>query len=159
MRQGQRLEHSSLGVIALVGDHGFGRCLSQEHVGPFEAVRLPWREMKSGGPVHPPPRESWRSARRGCVRWLAAPPFCPSTALVRSHDGRADHCVLVAGLLRQGFENPLPYTAVAPATVGAGAPPGSLRNRRATRIFWSWPFFWVLARRLQARHLMIDDKP
>ena len=103
--------------MALVGDHGFGRCLSQEHVGPFEAVRLPWREMKSGGPVHPPPRESWRSARRGCVRWLAAPPFCPSTALVRSHDGRANHCVLVAGLLRQGFKDPLPYTAVAPAAI------------------------------------------
>ena len=44
-------------------------------------------------------------------------PFSPSAVLVRSHDGRADHCVLVAGLLRQGFEDPLPYTAVAPATV------------------------------------------
>ena len=106
-----------MGVIALVGDHGFGRCLSQEYVGSFEAVRLPWREMKSGGPVHPPLRESWRSARSGCVRWLAAPPFCPSTVLVRSHDGRADHRVLVASLLRQGFKDPLPYTAVAPAAV------------------------------------------
>ena len=44
-------------------------------------------------------------------------PFSPSAVLVRSHDGRADHCVLVAGLLRQGCEDPLPYTAVAPATV------------------------------------------
>ena len=120
MRQGQRLEYSSLGVMALVGDHGFGRCLSQEHVGSFEAVRLPWREMKSGGPVHPPPRESWRSARRGCVRWLAAPPFAPAPCwpvLAHSRDGRADHRVLVAGLLRQGFEDPLPYTPVAPAAV------------------------------------------
>ena len=44
-------------------------------------------------------------------------PFSPSAVLVRSHDSRADHCVLVAGLLRQGFEDPLPYTAVAPAAV------------------------------------------
>ena len=59
-------------------------------------MRLPWREKKSGGPVHPPPRE-----RR--------PPFV--------HDGRADHRVLVAGPLRQGFKDLLPYTAVAPAAV------------------------------------------
>ena len=46
--------------------------------------------------MHPPPRE-----RR--------PPFV--------HDGRADHRVLVAGPLRQGFKDLLPYTAVAPAAV------------------------------------------
>ena len=48
---------------------------------------------------------------------LRRPPFCPSTVLGRSHDGRADHRVLVAGLLRQGFKDLLPYTAVVPATV------------------------------------------
>ena len=37
--------------------------------------------------------------------------------LARSRDGRADHRVLVAGLLRQGFKDLLPYTAVVPATV------------------------------------------
>lgn len=37
--------------------------------------------------------------------------------LVGSHDGRVDHRVLVVGLLRQGFEDPLPDAALAPATV------------------------------------------
>ena len=44
-------------------------------------------------------------------------PFSPSAVLARSRDGRADHRVLVAGLLRQGFKDPLPYTPVAPAAV------------------------------------------
>ena len=122
-----------MGVMALVGDHGFGRCLSQEHVGSFEAVRLPWREMKSGGPVHPPLRESWRSTRCGCVRWFATPPLLSqhrAGALARwSSRSSRTRCRPAA----PGLQRPVAIHRCSSSDRGAGTPPGSLRNVLADR--------------------------
>jgi len=45
----------------------------------------------------------------------AEPPFGTAAVLVRSHDGRVDHGVLVVRVLGQGLENTLPHTAAAPS--------------------------------------------
>ena len=43
----QRFQHSLVGVKALVGDHGVGLELRQQHIGPIQFAGLAFGEMKA----------------------------------------------------------------------------------------------------------------
>ena len=45
----QRLNHSVLGVVALIGDHRLSLAAKQQHIGALQVMGLPWRQMKPGG--------------------------------------------------------------------------------------------------------------
>ena len=76
----QRLNHSVLGVVALVGNHRLGLAAGQQRIGTLQVVGLPRREMK--------PRWIAQCIRDGVnlgaqapsatPNRLAAPPFAPA---------------------------------------------------------------------------------
>ena len=45
----QRLNHSVLGVVALVGDHRLGLAAGQQRIGALQVVGLPYCQMKPRG--------------------------------------------------------------------------------------------------------------
>jgi hypothetical protein len=45
----QRLDHSGLGVVGLVGDDGLARCVLEQNIGAIQVMDLPWGEMKTRG--------------------------------------------------------------------------------------------------------------